>query len=84
MSLYHEAAEVFAVASKDGGSIKSIVFSKKEWKSDGRTLFALTTETAKWSDVLSKVIENSGVLKVEKQVFPPLQSDEMVFTTDVL
>ncbi|KAF2480923.1 S-adenosyl-L-methionine-dependent methyltransferase [Neohortaea acidophila] len=72
MSLYHEAAEVFAVASKDGGSIKSIVFSKKKWKSDGRTLFALTTETAKWSDVLSKVIENSGVLKVEKQLSPQL------------
>lgn len=68
MSLYHEAAEVLTKSQKDGGSLKTLVFGKKTWKSDPKTLFALTTEAAKWSDVLSEVVEKSGVLKVEKNV----------------
>lgn len=68
MSLYHEAAEILTVAKKQGGSLKSIVFGKKSWKSDAKALFALTTECAKWSNVLSDVIEKSGILKVEKIV----------------
>ena len=68
MSLYHEAAEILDIANRNGGSIKSIVFGRKSWKSDQKTLFALATESAKWSEVLSEVIEKSGVLKIEKQV----------------
>ena len=68
MSLYHEAASVLTTARNDQGSIKSLVYSKKGWKSDPKTLFALSTEAAKWSEVLSEVIERSGVLKVEKTV----------------
>lgn len=44
------------------------MFGKKTWKSDPKALFALTTETAKWSQVLSEVLEKSGVLGVEKNV----------------
>ncbi|KAF2216373.1 hypothetical protein CERZMDRAFT_33641 [Cercospora zeae-maydis SCOH1-5] len=72
MSLYHEAAEILASAQKHGGSLKSLVFGKKTWKSDPKALFALTTETAKWSQVLSEVLEKSGVLGVEKNLTPTL------------
>ena len=68
MSLYHEAAQILTTASEQGGSLKSIVFGKKDWKSDRKTLFALSTEAAKWSQVLSEVIEKSDVLGAEKQV----------------
>lgn len=69
MSLYHEAAEILTSSQKNNtGSLKSIVFGKKTWKSDPKALFALTTETAKWSVVLSEVLDNSGVLKIEKKV----------------
>lgn len=72
MSLYHEAAEILTSSQKNGGSLKSIVFGKKTWKSDPKALFALTTETAKWSVVLSEVLEKSGVLKIEKKITPTL------------
>lgn len=68
MSLYHEAAEILDLASRNGGSVKSIVFGRKGWKNDPKALFALATEAAKWSAVLSTVIEKSGILKAEKHV----------------
>lgn len=68
MSLYHEAAEVLDKARQDGGSLKSIVFGRKSWKTDPKLLFALSAQTAKWSAVLSEVIERSDLLKHEKQV----------------
>lgn len=54
--------------TQNGGSIKSIVFGRKDWKSNPRALFALATEAAKWSEVLSEVIEKAGLVKIEKQV----------------
>ncbi|KAK4505741.1 hypothetical protein PRZ48_003706 [Zasmidium cellare] len=72
MSLYHEAADILEKAQKNGGSLKSIVFGKKTWKTDAKTLFALTSEAAKWSEVLSEVVERSGVLGVEKTLTPTL------------
>ena len=69
MSLYHEAAEILDIAGQQGGSFKSIVFGRKNWKTDPKTLFALTTEAAKWSEVLSKVIEKSKILLHETQVY---------------
>ena len=68
MSLYYEAAQVLESAQRDGGSIKSHVFSKQDRKSDPKALFALSTEASKWSEILAEVIENSGILKAEKQV----------------
>lgn len=74
MSLYHEAAEILNNARKSGGSLKSLVFGKKTWRSDAKALYALATETSKWSAVLSEVLERSLVLKVEKSVLllPPV------------
>ena len=68
MSLYHEAAQILSKASQEGGSIKSVVFGKKDWKSNAKTLFALATEAAKWSEILTEVIEASGILALERQV----------------
>ena len=68
MSLYHEAAGILQAVRKEQASVKSCVFSKKGWKSDPKTLFALSTEAAKWSEVLSEALEKSGILGVEKQV----------------
>lgn len=68
MSLYHEAADILKTASDGGGSLKSLAFSKKGWRSDRKTLFALTAETTKWSEILSEVVENSDILGREKQV----------------
>lgn len=68
MSLYHEAADILSSAREDNGSLKAIVFGKKTWKSNAKTLYALTTEATKWSDVLSEVIEKSGLLGFEKNV----------------
>ena len=68
MSLYHEAAAVLDAARGKGGSVKSIVFGKKDWKTDPKLLFALSTEAAKWSEVLAEVVERSGLLKAERQV----------------
>jgi putative methyltransferase len=67
MSLYHEASQVLENIRKNGGSIKSVVL-KKTWKSDSKALFALATKASKWSEILKEVLENSGVLKAEKQV----------------
>ncbi|KAK5138505.1 hypothetical protein LTR08_000092 [Meristemomyces frigidus] len=80
MSLYHEAASVLNTARKDQVSLKSLVYSKKGWKSDLKTLFALSTEAAKWSEVLSEVLERSGVLRVEKTLTPTLA---LVLTHDL-
>ncbi|KAI7282383.1 S-adenosyl-L-methionine-dependent methyltransferase [Hortaea werneckii] len=72
MSLYHEAAGILQSVRKEQASVKSLVFSKKGWKSDPKTLFALSTEAAKWSEVLSETLEKSGILSVEKQLTPEL------------
>ncbi|EGP90667.1 unnamed protein product [Zymoseptoria tritici ST99CH_1A5] len=81
MSLYHEAAECLTVAQKNGGSLKSVVFGKKTWKTDARTLFAVCAEAAKWSTILSEVVEKSGILKLEKNLTPTLA---LLLTHDLL
>jgi putative methyltransferase len=68
MSLYHEAAGILVSVGDGSKSLKSEVFGKKTWKTDVKTLFALTSEAAKWSSILSEVVEKSGILKLERQV----------------
>ncbi|KAK3110965.1 hypothetical protein LTR53_014229 [Teratosphaeriaceae sp. CCFEE 6253] len=82
MSLYHEAAQILDSTTKSGVSIKSLVYDKKRtWNSDPKSLFALSTEAAKWSAVLSEVLQRSGVLKLERQLSPTLA---LVLTYDLL
>ncbi|KAK3671290.1 hypothetical protein LTR78_008750 [Recurvomyces mirabilis] len=72
MSLYHEAAKILIESRTKKTSVKSLVYTNKSWKSDQKTLFALSTEAAKWSAVLSEVVERSGILKVERALTPVL------------
>lgn len=68
MSLYHEAVAILDNAGKGQTSLKTEVFGKKTWKSDQKTLFALTSEAVKWSSVLKEVVENSKCLGAERTV----------------
>ena len=68
MSLYHEAAKLLERSRSEQTSLKSLVYGSKIWNSEPKALFALSTEAAKWSEILSEVVEKSGLLKVERQV----------------
>ncbi|QIW96170.1 hypothetical protein AMS68_001688 [Peltaster fructicola] len=72
MSLYHEAASVLTKSQAEAVSIQTTVFAKKDWKSPSKVLVALASEAAKWSSILSIVVEQSGVLRIEKQLTPVL------------
>ncbi|KAK0936278.1 hypothetical protein LTR29_012116 [Friedmanniomyces endolithicus] len=83
MSLYHEAASILDETRAKKCSIKSLVYTTKkgkEWKSDPKALFALSTEAAKWSEVLAEVAGRSGVLGVERTLSPTLA---LVLTYDL-
>lgn len=68
MSLYYEAAAILANAENIGGSLKSRIYGKKNLKSSPAHLYALISETTKWSAVLKEVVEKSGILKEERKV----------------
>ncbi|KAH0543272.1 hypothetical protein FGG08_002436 [Glutinoglossum americanum] len=68
MSLYHEAASILTGPVDVGGSLKSRVYNNKTLKSSPAHLYALVSETIKWSGVLREVIERSQLLSVEKKV----------------
>lgn len=68
MSLYYEAADILSASLSGKGSIQSLVFSNKTLKNKPGQLFALLSEASKWSPVLKGVIEQSGVLSIEKKV----------------
>ncbi|KAK1075452.1 hypothetical protein LTR74_000414 [Friedmanniomyces endolithicus] len=83
MSLYHEAASILHETRAKNCSIKSLVYTTKkgkEWKSDPKALFALSTEAAKLSEVLAEVVGRSGVLGVERMLSPTLA---LVLTYDL-
>ena len=77
MSLYYEAAALLANPSKTGGSLKSRIYKQNDLKSSPPQIFALVTETSKWSPVLKTVIERSGLLREERKV-----SDMDLYTPD--
>jgi hypothetical protein len=70
MSLYYETATIISRSPADaaGGSLKSRVYATKGLKSSAPQVYALATETTKWSIVLKEVVERSGVLAVERKV----------------
>ena len=84
MSLYHEAAAILDTVNKGKTSLKAEIFGKKTWKTDGKVLFALTSEAAKWSSILAEVVEKSGLLKIEKQVCIFLSAISSFFDSSVL
>ncbi|EKG12577.1 hypothetical protein MPH_10242 [Macrophomina phaseolina MS6] len=68
MSLYYEAAGILQNQDNAGGSLTSRIYGKKGLKSKPAAIYALVTESTKWSAVLKDVVENSGILKLEKKV----------------
>ncbi|KAK4985645.1 hypothetical protein LTR50_005845 [Elasticomyces elasticus] len=81
MSLYYEAEGIMANADNAGGSLKSRIFARKDIKNPPATLFALVTETTKWSSILAEVIEKSGLLQLERKLSPSLA---LLLTHDLL
>lgn len=79
MSLYYEAADLIkTLGNSQDSSLKSLVFSKpgsngtKARKSNPTQLYALITESWKWSSILREVIERTGLLQQEKKLSPQL------------
>ncbi|KAI9766903.1 MAG: hypothetical protein M1840_006200 [Geoglossum simile] len=72
MSLYHEAASILTGPTDSGGSLKSRIYNNKTLKSSAAHLYALVSETLKWSDVLREVVERSQLLGMEKKLTPIL------------
>lgn len=68
MSLYHEAAEILSLSPEAGGNLKTRIFNRKDLKSPQQQIYALALETCKWSAVLKEVIDNAGILKLERKV----------------
>ncbi|KAK0609291.1 putative 28S rRNA (cytosine-C(5))-methyltransferase, partial [Lasiodiplodia hormozganensis] len=81
MSLYYEAATILENADNVGGSLTSRIYGKKGLKSKPTAIYALVTEATKWSAVLKDVVENSGILKLEKKLIPLLA---VLLTHDLL
>ncbi|VCU39472.1 Bgt-136 [Blumeria graminis f. sp. tritici] len=71
MSLYYEAASLFANPSTSG-SLRSQIFKNPALKAPPAQIYALAVQTCKWSSVLREVIENANFLKIERKVTPTL------------
>ncbi|KAK8178021.1 S-adenosyl-L-methionine-dependent methyltransferase [Phyllosticta citrichinensis] len=62
MSLYYEAASVIENTNKKGGSLKSRIFGDKSLKSNKASIFALVTESTKWSPILKDLTPLLAIL----------------------
>ena len=67
MSLYYEAATFISESSSLSDSLKSRVYNAKGRKSQPAQLFALLSETSKWSLILKEVVEHSQLLEDERK-----------------
>ena len=68
MSLYYETSTLITDKSADG-SLKSRVFGSRNLHgSQPKHVYALASEAAKWSAVLSEVIDRADLLKLERKV----------------
>ncbi|KAK6346433.1 hypothetical protein TWF730_010755 [Orbilia blumenaviensis] len=80
MSLYLEAAAI--LESPQTSSLKAIIYNpSKPFKSPQSKLYALIVETLKFQDILKEVVENSGILKLERKLTPLLS---ILLTHDLL
>jgi 25S rRNA (cytosine2278-C5)-methyltransferase len=71
MSLYHETTEILAIPASTGGSLKARIFGKKDHKNPPQRIYALAAETCKWSSILKEIIDNAGILRLERKVSSP-------------
>ena len=78
MLLYYEAASVLIGPADARGSLKSRIYNNKTLRSSPAHLYALVSETLKWSDVLREVVERSQLLSVEKKVCDAVAYSDLV------
>lgn len=71
MSLYLEAASFIDGTVPSDGSIRSRVYAHRNLKSNPGTVYALLSEAARWSSILSPIIEGADILKLERRVSKP-------------
>ena len=67
MSLYYEAATFITGSNDLSDSLKSRVYNAKGLKIQPAQLFALLSETSKWSLILKEVVEHSQLLEYERK-----------------
>lgn len=67
MSLYFDAVAILT-APASGGSFKSRIYSARNLRAKPAQIYALITEASKWDVVLAEVIENAGILNLERKV----------------
>ncbi|KAI1173902.1 S-adenosyl-L-methionine-dependent methyltransferase [Nemania sp. FL0916] len=74
MSLYHETADILSAPLSTGGNLKTRLFGNKNktFKSPPQNIYALASETCKWSAVLKEVIDSSELLRHERKLTPLL------------
>ncbi|CAG8536291.1 7246_t:CDS:10 [Funneliformis mosseae] len=65
MNFYKQAADILTKLSAREGSIKSLTLANTV--KEKKKMYALICETLKYKDVINKIIDNSKLLKVEKQ-----------------
>jgi hypothetical protein len=76
--LYYEAAQLLESLSQRSGSLKAKVYHDTALQSSRTQLYALVSESIKWSPELKDVIEKSNLLAQEKKVvFPCRRWDKM-------
>lgn len=68
MSLYYDASKFITPSSKQRGSLKTRIFADKALKSKPAQVYGLAIEASRYSQVLTEVIEKSGLLSHEKKV----------------
>ena len=79
MSLYNDALSIFENKAGQGGALKSRIYNtvniensnddkRTARKSPPAQIYALITETRKWSPILAEIIDRSEILKLERKV----------------
>jgi len=68
MSLYYEAATFLAAQLGTDASLTARIYGAKALKSKPAQVFALVSESTKWSSVLSGIIDTAGILRLERKV----------------
>ncbi|XP_054857162.1 28S rRNA (cytosine-C(5))-methyltransferase [Eublepharis macularius] len=70
LGLYGAAAAVLAGLESGEGSLKTLVYGSSF--QNPRLLFALVSETLRYSDVLDSILGAAGLLRIEKKLQPQL------------
>ncbi|KAI9893289.1 MAG: hypothetical protein M1814_000418 [Vezdaea aestivalis] len=71
MALYYESETILRSRFNSGG-LKSTIFAGNYTRTSPAQVYALITETIKWSPILKEVVENAGLLSEERKLSPQI------------